>query len=195
MHPTGSIPGWRNSKCSESEAGVCLAYLRNSKEAGMAAAESRREEESSRRWSQEGNRARTHRACRSLETRSEPLESFVQRSSIICLRFSWDWSSYGVENRLTGTEAKVRRQVKNPLKQSRWDRPGCLEVVGFCIDIESRAAEFSDGLEVRCARKKELKVDSRRLGWAVRRPELQFTKMGKTTGGDGVGIGYVGISV
>lgn len=95
---------------------MCLAYLRNSKEASMAAAESRREEESSRRWCQKGNRARTHGACRSLETRLEPLESFVQRRDIICLRFSCNQSSYHVENRLTGTEAKVRRTVKNPSK-------------------------------------------------------------------------------
>lgn len=47
-------------------AGVCLAWVRNSKEASVAEAESMREGENNGRWCQEGKRARSHGALQAL---------------------------------------------------------------------------------------------------------------------------------
>lgn len=39
-----------------------------------------------------------------------------------------------------------------------------VEVGRFCIYTEGKAAKYRNGLEVKCVRRKELKVDSRCLG-------------------------------
>lgn len=52
-------------------AGVCLAWVRNRKEARVAEAESMREGENSGRWCQEGKRARSHGASQALGSGKE----------------------------------------------------------------------------------------------------------------------------